>query len=246
MNRGCLAASTARLFLFQGSMNHERLQGLGMAVAIEPLLRDLEGGPAGKAYHEAIGRAAGFFNTHPYMAGLAVGAVAKAEHAGVPSQQVDRLRMALKGPLGSLGDRMIWEGVLPAAAAIGLSLSTMTNPFIAVGMFLLLFNAPHVLLRWWGLRAGWRLGIDVAEALSHPVLQAGLKISGPMAALAIGFAIPVVAEWLTTGLDAAARWGTAAVGLSTAIVTRWLVPTLGAARLGILALGATLVLGWLS
>jgi hypothetical protein len=67
-----------------------------------------------------------------------------------------------------------------------------------------------------------------------------------MAALAIGFAIPVVAEWLTTGLDAAARWGTAGVALSTAIVTRWLVPTLGAARLGILALAATLVLGWLS
>ena len=245
MNRCRLAAAMARLFLFQGSMNHDRLQGLGMAVAIEPLLRDLDGGPAGKVYRDAIGRAAGFFNTHPYMAGLAVGAVAKAEHVGVPSRQVDRLRMALKGPLGSLGDRMIWEGVLPAAAAIGLSLSTMTNPFIAVGAFLLLFNAPHVLLRWWGLCAGWRLGTDVAEALSHPILQVGLKISGPIATLAIGFAIPVVAEWLTTGLDSAARWGTAAIGLSTAIVTRWLVPTLGAARLGILALTATLVLGWL-
>jgi hypothetical protein len=61
----------------------------------------------------------------------------------------------------------------------------------------------------------------------------------------IGFAIPVVAAWLVADLDAAAKWGTAGVAVATAIATRWLTPTLGAARLGLLALVATLVLGWL-
>ena len=244
MKRGMLSAAM-RLFVFQASMNPERLQGLGMATAVEPLLRDLNGGPAGKAHRAAMGRAAGFFNTHPYLAGLAVGAVAKAEHQGLSAQQVDRLRTALKGPLGSLGDRLIWAGALPAAAAIGLILVTVTHPLVAIGGFLLLFNAVHMTLRLWGLQAGWRAGVKVAEALRHPVLQAGLKAVGPVAALAIGAAIPVVAEWLTVGFDTAARWGTVGVALTTVVVTRWLMPTLGAARLGMLALAATLILGWL-
>ncbi len=244
MKRG-LGAAMIRLFVFQGSMNHERLQGLGMAVAIEPLLRDLNGGRAGKAYRSAMGRAAGFFNTHPYLAGLAVGSIAKAEHEGVPPQQIERLRTALKGPLGSLGDRIVWAGVLPAAAAIGLIVLTLAHPLVAAATFLLLFNAVHVALRVWGLRAGWRFGVRVAEALRHPVLQAGLRLSGPVAAVAIGFAIPVVAEWLTVDFDGVAKWGTAGVAAATVITMRWLVPTLGAARLGILVLAMTLVLGWL-
>jgi PTS system mannose-specific IID component len=243
MKRGMLSAAT-RLFLFQASMNHERLQGLGMASAVEPLLRDLNGGPAGKAYRAAMGRAAGFFNTHPYLAGLAVGAVAKAEHQGLSGQQVDRLRTALKGPLGSLGDRLIWAGTLPAAAAVGLILLTLTHPLIAIGGFLLLFNAVHFTLRWWGLGAGWRAGVKVTEALRHPVLQAGLKTVGPVAALMIGAAIPVVAEWLTEGFDWSERWGMAGVALVTVVVMRWLAPTVGAARLGMLALAAMLILGW--
>jgi len=243
MKRGLMAAMT-RLFVFQGSMNHERLQGLGMAVAIEPLLRDLNGGRGGEAYRHAMGRAAGFFNTHPYLAGLAVGSIAKAEHEGVSSQQIDRLRAALKGPLGSLGDRIVWAGVLPAAAAIGLIVATRAHPFVAAATFLLLFNAVHVALRVWGLLAGWRTGLRVAEALRHPVLQAGLVASGPLAAVAIGFAIPVVAAWLTADFGEAAKWGTAGVAVATAIATRWLTPTFGAARLGILVLVVTLVLGW--
>ena len=79
----------------------------------------------------------------------------------------------------------------------------------------------------------------------NPVLQAGLAASGPLAAVAIGFAIPVVAAWLVTDLGDAARWGTAGVAAATAVATRWLTPTLGAARLGLLVLVATLVLGWL-
>jgi hypothetical protein len=58
-------------------------------------------------------------------------------------------------------------------------------------------------------------------------------------------AIPVVAEWLMAGFGTTVRWGTAGVALATVAVTRWLTPTMGAARLGILALTVTLILGWL-
>ena len=84
-----------RLFTVQGSWDYERMQGVGMGVAEEPLLRDLRGGGNGTAYRSAVARGAHFFNAHPYLCGLAVGATARAEHEGVPAEQVERLRTAL-------------------------------------------------------------------------------------------------------------------------------------------------------
>ncbi|PYO77366.1 MAG: hypothetical protein DMD67_06605 [Gemmatimonadetes bacterium] len=73
-----LGRSLLRLFTVQGSWNYERMQGIGMGVAEQPLIRDLEGN--GTAYRAAVARAAHFFNAHPYLCGLAVGATARAEH----------------------------------------------------------------------------------------------------------------------------------------------------------------------
>ncbi len=239
------ASAAVRLLILQGSMNHERLQGIGAAVAIEPLIRDLDGGQNGERYRQALARSAGFFNTNPYLAGIAIGAVANAEHSGVPIAQVERLRSAIKGPLGSLGDRVIWTGVLPVCASIGLVCATLVHPLAAVAVYLLVFNAVHLAVRWWGLRAGWRSGLAVAKMLSQSVLGHAVKFVGPLAVLSIGVALPVAAEMLTTSFDTSVRVGTAGVAFATAVISWFLMPTVGAARVGILALGSVLVLGWI-
>src|SRR5258708_3904020 len=110
-----------RLFAVQGSWNYERMIGLGAGVAEEPLLRGLLSEGNGTAYRDAVARGAHFFNAHPYLVGLAVGAAARAEVEHAPPQQIERLRAALTGPLGSLGDRLVWAGWLPLT--IGLALS---------------------------------------------------------------------------------------------------------------------------
>src|SRR5207249_3585441 len=76
--RPSLVRSLLRLFTVQGSWNYERMQGIGIGVAEEALLRDLrtEGGADGVAYRAAVARGARFFNAHPYLCGLAVGAAA--------------------------------------------------------------------------------------------------------------------------------------------------------------------------
>ncbi|MCH7489941.1 MAG: PTS system mannose/fructose/sorbose family transporter subunit IID [Gemmatimonadetes bacterium] len=240
-----LASAAVRLLVLQGSMNHERLQGIGAAVAIEPLIRDLDGGQNGQRYRAALARSAGFFNTNPYLAGVAIGAVARAEHSGAPLRQVETLRSAIKGPLGSLGDRLIWTGVLPVCASIGLVCATLVHPLVAVAAYLLAFNAVNVAVRWWGLRAGWRSGIAVAAMLSQSVLRRAVKFVGPLAVLSIGVALPVAAEMLTANFDTSVRVGTAGVALATAATSWFLMPSVGAARVGILALGSVLVLGWI-
>ena len=49
-----LGQSLLRLFTVQGSWNYERLQGIGVGVAEEPLLRDLRAGENGAAYRAAV------------------------------------------------------------------------------------------------------------------------------------------------------------------------------------------------
>jgi PTS system mannose-specific IID component len=146
-----------RLLAVQGSWNYEILMGNGIAFAVEPALRLLPGGVGGPAYRAAMKRQVGYFNAHPYLAGVAVGALARAELSGEAPERIDRFRTACCGPLGSVGDRLVWAGWLPlcsvmALAAFGLGAS----PAGVVLLFLGSYNIGHFALRIWGLDATFR------------------------------------------------------------------------------------------
>jgi PTS system mannose-specific IID component len=187
----------ARLFVIQAAWSYERMLGIGFGFAAEPLLRGLRrgGGDGDRAYREAVARQSRFFNAHPYFASLAVGAAARAEMDGVSTEKIERLRSALIGPLGSLGDRLVWAGWLPACAAIGLLLVALGAKAWAVAAFLVLYNVMHVWLRVWGLRAGWRSGVSVAGALAAPGLQRALEVVAPLSAFLVGAALALVLKW---------------------------------------------------
>jgi mannose/fructose/N-acetylgalactosamine-specific phosphotransferase system component IID len=242
-----LGRSLLRLFTVQGSWNYERMQGVGVGVAEEPLLRDLRAGGNGTAYRAAVARGAHFFNAHPYLCGLAVGAAARAEHDGVPPDQVERLRTALCGPLGSLGDRLVWAGWLPltsALALVGVALGRGHGLRAVLG-FLLVYNIGHVSLRWWALRAGWRYGAQVARALREPMLQRATALSGPAMALAVGFALPLVAVYLSGTFEDGWRLAVAAVGVGGFGLLRWLRSRLTGLRLGLILLAVAALVGLL-
>jgi PTS system mannose-specific IID component len=228
--------ATLRLLTVQACWNYERMIGVGLAYTSEPLLRSLPGGRTGEPYRDAMRRATRYFNAHPYLAGLAAGALARAEQ-----EQADRLRTALLGPLGAIGDRLVWAGTLPAASAVGLALSADTRAGIGAAALLALYNVPHLTLRIWGLRAGWRYGLRLGRALGTPVLTTALKVIGPVAAWAIGVALPVAARRLAGELDVAGWTATALAGIVGVVVMHWVAPRLGAVRLGLLAALAVIV-----
>lgn len=239
-----LGVAFLRLFTLQSSWNYERMVGIGAGVAAEPLLRAL-GAPDAPAYRAALARAAGFFNAHPYLAGLAVGAGARAERDGVPPEQIERLRTALIGPLGAIGDRVVWAGWLPLLAALALIGVARGGGWWAVIGFLVVYNAGHVALRWWALAAGWRRGLSVGAALQHPVLRTAERWLGPATALALGAALPVVARELSAPLGDGARLGAAAVAVAGFTVMSWRPAVLSGLRLGLLAVTGALLVGWL-
>jgi len=208
------------------------------------LLRDLPGGTDGAAYHAAVARGAHFFNAHPYLAGLAVGATARAEHEGASPEQIERLRAALTGPLGSLGDRLVWAGWLPFAAGLAIAGIALGLGWAAVAGFLVVYNIGHLALRWWALRAGWAHGTRVPTALHHPALRRAAAFTAPAMALALGLAWPLAAGYLAAPLAAGARLALAG-GAALGMVLLWRRPAnLTGLRLGLTLLAAGLVAGW--
>ena len=184
-----------RLFALQGSWNYETLNGTGVGFSMEPALRFLPGGVDGPEYRAALARESRYFNAHPYLAGVAVGALTRAELAGVDPVRIERFRTALAGPLGSVGDRLVWASWLPFCSLVAIGVYGAGGSALAVvGTFLLLYNAGHFLLRAWGLRVGLSLGLNVASALGNPVLRQGPDYIGRAAAFVAGFALPLALQ----------------------------------------------------
>ncbi len=189
-----------RLFAVQGAWNYETMLGNGIGFCTEPALRLLPGGMKGERYQEAMIRQARYFNAHPYFAGVAVGALARAELDNVSPQMIERFRTALGGPLGSVGDRLVWASWLPLCSLLALAaFGAGARPVTVIGIFLLTYNIGHFALRAWGLRVGFARGLRVADALGHPVLRRGPQYLGSAAALLAGIAIPLAARQVIGG-----------------------------------------------
>jgi len=159
--------SLFRLLTIQAAWTYERMGGIGVAHALIPLLRD---GVPDDRRPGAFSRSAEFFNSHPWLAGLAVGAEARAERDGTPPEQIQRLRAALGGPLGALGDRVIWTGLFPAL--VGLAL--LGGGFLGWWVPLAVVGVAAV-VRWevtrWSLRRGLESGIRVAAVIKESALS---------------------------------------------------------------------------
>jgi mannose PTS system EIID component len=188
-------AMFVRLLAIQGAWNYETLLGNGIGFCVEPALRLLPGGQGGDAYRAALARESQYWNAHPYMAAVAVGALARAELDGEAPARIERFRTALCGPLGSVGDRLVWAAWLPACsisalAAFGFGMGTGG----VILVFLGIYNAGHLALRAWGLSAGLEHGMRVALALGGPVLRRGPSHIAQAAALIGGVALPLALD----------------------------------------------------
>ena len=174
------ASALARTLLVQGSWNYRTMIASGFAFALLPALRQLTAGSK-EELDAAVDRHLEHFNAHPYLSALALGAVLRLEADGAEPQTVRRLKVALRGPLGSLGDALVWATVLPGTALASLSLMWLgVDPWIAVALFLLVFNVVHIGLRIWGFQAGLSAGRDVGRILSRADLSAWTRRLEPV------------------------------------------------------------------
>ena len=195
-----------RSFAIQGSWNYRTLQGSGFAYALLPVLRYV--------YHDddarlqdAVIRHTALFNAHPYLAGVALGAVARMELDGEAPALIERFKTALRGSLGTLGDRIIWAGWRPACVLLGLVVLLATeSAAAAIIVFLIVYNSGHVALRWWGLRIGVEYGKHVGEQLRRAPLGVWHDRVVAAASFLLGAALPLIAAGALTDLRLPAAW----------------------------------------
>lgn len=190
--RSVLAQVLVRSLLVQSAWNYRTLQGTGMAFALLPLLRFLSRGNGG-SLEAALGRHAGTFNAHPYLSAVALGSLARLEAEGAPPAVIQRLRVALGGPLGALGDRLVWADWLPLCSVLAVILAWAGGgPLLVVLAFLLLYNGGHLALRIWGFVTGWRSGSAVAGRLKEADLGGlATRVEGWLAA-ALGVLVGLI------------------------------------------------------
>ncbi len=230
-----------RLYAIQGTWNYERMLGVGMGYAAEPLLEDLKTVDPVR-HSEAVVRSTEFFNCNPNLAGLALGATARAEYEAVPGAQIARLRTALCSPLGALGDELFWAGMVPALIGLALAVAVLGAGWWAVGGLLLVYNVFRLATGIWALRTGYHAGMKVGSAIAASWVPRAASRIGVVAGFAIGLAIPLVAMWFLRGFGWGGGLGAVALAAVGVAVTRWFGPWLTGVRFTLLAMLLLLLL----
>ncbi len=192
LSRRAITSIFLRSFLIQGSWNYHTMIGTGFAFAMLPGLKRIFDDDQ-ESMDASVRRHLDHFNAHPYLANVALGAALRLEADSTDAQTVRRFKTAVRGPLGGLGDSLVWAAWLPAVSLTALALWWLGLPgWVVVGVFLAVYNAGHLTLRIWGFRAGLRDGRDVARTLGEARLaQLGARIQS-IAALLVGVLAGVV------------------------------------------------------
>lgn len=199
-----------RSFAVQGSWNYRSVLGSGFAFSLIPFLRrhDL----SSDELEATLRRHLEPFNSHPYLVGVALGAVARMEERREAPEVIRKFKEAIRGSLGSLGDSLVWGAWRPTTLLLGLLIAWAgAPPWISVTVFLIAYNAGHVALRYWSLHLGLAEGREVGRSLGEMNLShvAGRIRSGGTLLLGIlsgalfgSYLMGASAEWL---------WGTVGI-----------------------------------
>jgi len=211
-----------------------------MGYAVSPLLQRIHAGDP-VALRSALERHAGSFNAHPYLSTVAIGALARLENDGGDPETFQRFRTALRGPLGALGDQAVWAGWRPLCILVAIALFCLgVEPRVAALGFFILYNAGHVWLRLWGIRAGWAAGLEVGGVLNRSPLRSVARRLTPVNEALTGVVLVLLVA-RTPGL----QFSPAATGLATAAALAAFFAPAPGGRLGMLVLFAAIAVWWI-
>ncbi len=180
-----------RSFTLLGTYNYERMEALGFNYSIFPELEKIyKDDPEG--LKEALVRHMEVFNMtvapSPFVMGIAIAMEEqyKRDPSNFDPSSINAVKMSLMGPLSGIGDTFFWGVFRILAAAIGCSFAASGN-LIAPFIFLLLFNVPQFLTRWYGLKIGYYNG---NEFLSNMQKSGKMNLftycAGIVGAIAVG------------------------------------------------------------
>nr|WP_147675317.1 PTS system mannose/fructose/sorbose family transporter subunit IID [Numidum massiliense] len=191
-----------RSFQMEFSWNYERQMNLAYTYAMIPVLKKLY--KKKEELAQALQRHMEFFNTTPHIVTMMLGISTAMEEQHVKDKNFDpdtinNVKASLMGPLAGLGDSFFWGTLRLIATGIGTSLALQGN-ILGPILFLLVFNIPHILLRYVLTGLGYKMGTGFLQRLqkngtmSHLTYGAailGLIVIGGMSASMIEMHVPL-------------------------------------------------------
>lgn len=159
------------------TLNFRRMQNLGFAMSIIPLVRQWQ--KQHRDVKEILLRHLQMFNTHPYFSASIIGSIVRLEMDCADSGALPdtvAVKQSLMGPYAAIGDIFFWGALKPFAAVFAVVLAYI-GLIIAPLAFLLIYTPAHIWVRCKGFIEGYRCGKQGIEFISIMDLpSAAIKI----------------------------------------------------------------------
>lgn len=124
---------------------------------------------------------------HEFMAGVLISMEEEnAKTDGFDTSAISNVKVALMGSLAGVGDSFFLGTLRVLAIGIGVSLMAEGNP-LGILLFLLVWNVPCFLIKYFGTFLGYRLGANfITKAAESGIMQKIMEAAGIIGMMAIG------------------------------------------------------------
>ena len=183
-----------RSLLLQASFNYERMQACGWLYGLIPGLKKVHTNK--EDLSKSMSLHMEFFNTHPFLVTFIMGLVLAMEEGKEDRDTIRAIKIATMGPLGGIGDSLLWLTALPVTASIGIGMAKAGNPLGPI-VFLILINIIHFALQFGLMNYGYQTGVSALSTLKDSMKQVsqGASIVGLMVVGAL------VAQFINVPVD---------------------------------------------
>lgn len=159
-----------RSLALEGSFNYEKMQALGFAWAMFPVIKKYH--KTKEAQAEALKRHTAFFNISPPLVTFPLGIAATlekelAEKNDIDPATINAMKVSLMGPLSGIGDSLFWGTFRVIASGVGVALMQQGNVLGPI-LYAIMFTVPHLAIRYfctvWGYKFGSSFIQDAYES----------------------------------------------------------------------------------
>lgn len=199
---------TRQMFLrsltLSGTWNYVNAQGIAIGYMMLPFFKKIfENEKNDTKLKEAMKRSISYYNVTPAVSTFPVGIASSMEEesadlASFETSSINAVKASLMGPLSGIGDSFFWGTLRVIAAGIGISLASQGN-ILGPILFLLIYNIPHFLVRYYGLTLGYNLGSQaIKNAFENGFINILTKSATLLGLIMVGAMIYTTVPFETT------------------------------------------------
>lgn len=200
LNDADLRQVYSRYIHLNGMNDYPGQMHAGFTFAMLPALKKIYKDDKEKRVEAYIRHMSEYFNVTPYVGGLPLGVVLAMEEQNAQDSDFDvsaitGIKTALIGPLSAIGDTIFHATLRVIATAAVISMASEGN-ILGPILFLLIFNIPQLIVRWWSLKSGYSMGTKlleqaessgIMERITYAASVIGLAAIGAMTAFNVSF-----------------------------------------------------------